>query len=94
LYLGKQRLFFGEVSEAAPFLKRAFEIRLKAFGEKHPDVAESYNLMARLSELQGREEEAEYFYRMAIHLGHETMGTDILSLLICYTILGNSTINK
>jgi len=55
----------GRYSEAALLYKRALEIREKAFGPDHPQVASSLNKLAEVSRVQGEYAEAESLYKRA-----------------------------
>lgn len=57
----------GEVVEAEALLRRGLEIRLECYGDDHPEVAHSLNLLANLMYYQlDRLEEAETLYEKAL----------------------------
>ncbi len=56
----------GRYAEAELLYKRALEIREKALGPDHPDVANSLNNLASLYDEQGRYGEAEPLLKRAL----------------------------
>ncbi len=57
--------------EAEELLRRALEIRKKQLGSEHPDVAEVLNNLGVLLKAQGKDGEAEPFYRRALEIDEE-----------------------
>jgi tetratricopeptide (TPR) repeat protein len=66
----------GKYAEAEPLYKRALEIREKALGPDHPDVAQSLNGLAELYRAQGRYAEAEPLFKRALAIFEKALGPD------------------
>ena len=64
----------GEYNKAIVLAERALEIREKALGENHPDVAESLNNLALLYSNQGRYSEAEPLYQRSLAILEKALG--------------------
>ena len=63
----------GRYEEALPLFQQALEISLEQLGERHPDVAQSYNNLAALYESMGRYEEAEKLFKKTLALRLEIL---------------------
>src|SRR4051794_16985025 len=66
----------GRYDEAIPLTSEALEIREKALGPDHPDVAKSLNNLAALYVRKGRFAEAEPLYQRAIRIVEKALGPD------------------
>ena len=66
----------GQYAEAEPLLQRALQIREKALGPEHPDVATSLNNLAVLYRAQGRYAEAEPLYQRALKIREKALGPE------------------
>jgi CHAT domain-containing protein/Tfp pilus assembly protein PilF len=85
-------------TEAEPLYKRALEIREKALGEDHPDVAQSLNNLAILDRARGRHAEAEAHYKRSLEIREKALGPhhpdvaqSLNSLAILYYMQGKYT---
>ena len=63
----------GYYQEAEPLLQRALDIREKALGPEHPDVADSLNNLAVLYHDQGKYGEAEPLYQRALAIDEKAL---------------------
>jgi tetratricopeptide (TPR) repeat protein len=63
----------GRYEEALPLYQQALEISLEQLGERHPDVATSYNNLAGLYTSMGRYEEAEKLFKKTLALRLEIL---------------------
>lgn len=70
------------------YLERAEEIRVRAFGEQNPTVAEVLYERARLAKKFGEAQEAGRLHRRAIAIQLATLGTDHPALAKSYNSLG------
>jgi tetratricopeptide (TPR) repeat protein len=68
--------------------EKALEIREKALGANHPDVARSLNNLARLYYYQGRYDDALPLYERALEIREKTLGKDHPDVAICLNNLG------
>jgi CHAT domain-containing protein len=66
----------GKYREAIPLVKRILEIREKALGPNHPDVAEILNNLALLYLDQGNYAEAEPLLQRSLTIREKTLGND------------------
>jgi len=81
-------------AEAEPLLKRALEIREKALGPGHPDVAQSRNNLASLYHSQGKYAEAEPLFKRSLAIREKTLGPEhpsVATLLENYAVLLRKT---
>ena len=67
---------FSQYAEAEPFLQRALQIREKALGPEHPDVAASLDGLARLYKTQGKYAEALSLYQRALKIREKALGPE------------------
>jgi len=74
--LGATYRELGMLSVAEPHLQRALELRRKALGEEHPDVAQAMNQLGLLNWRQGRLDQAEPLFRKAHEMGQRLLGRD------------------
>ena len=70
----------GKYKEAEPLYLRAVEIKEKALGRNHPDVAEALNDLAVLYRREGKYKEAEPLYLRALAVKEQAYGKDHLSV--------------
>jgi len=61
----------GDYEKVVSFYRKALDIRLEILGEKHPDVAISYNNLGAIYYQTGDYEKAVSFYRKALNIGLE-----------------------
>jgi tetratricopeptide (TPR) repeat protein len=66
----------GRKEEALNLYQQSLDIRLEQLGEKHSDVATSYNNLAYLYQGMGRYKEAYEYYQKSIRIAEEVLGTD------------------
>ena len=66
----------GKYDEAMPLAQRALELREKALGHDHPDVATSLNNLALLLKVKGDYVGAEPLYRRALAIRERALGPD------------------
>jgi hypothetical protein len=59
-------------------LQRALTIREQALGNMHPDVAETLQHLAELSEKQSKSEQAHTFYQRALVIHEQALGAQHL----------------
>jgi CHAT domain-containing protein/tetratricopeptide (TPR) repeat protein len=64
----------GKFQEAVPLAERSLELREKALGAMHPDVAESLNNLAALYQAQGAYARAEPFLVRALAIHEKALG--------------------
>ena len=77
LYQAGNFLYFhGFHPQSQPLHELALAIREQVFGSDHPAVAESLNMLAMLSRLQGDDKQAEGFHRQALAIRERTLGPD------------------
>jgi CHAT domain-containing protein/Tfp pilus assembly protein PilF len=71
------RLFnAGNFEEARPLAERMLEIREKALGPEHPDVAQSVNTLGRFYYYQGDYDKAEPLYQRALAIREKVLGPE------------------
>ncbi|XXY21910.1 CHAT domain-containing tetratricopeptide repeat protein [Sorangium sp. So ce216] len=63
----------GRYDEAIPLARRALELRERALGLDHPDVAESLNTLATLLDAKGDHAAAEPLYRRALAIREKAL---------------------
>ncbi|MBI3815570.1 MAG: tetratricopeptide repeat protein, partial [Nitrospinae bacterium] len=66
----------GRYEEAINYVKRSLEIREKALGREHPDVAQSLNNLAELYRNAGRYSDAEPLYKRALEIKEKILGRE------------------
>ena len=66
----------GRYEEAEPLFQRSLEIKEKALGGDHPDLATTLNNLALLYSDQGRYEEAEPLYQRSLEIYEKALGDD------------------
>ena len=66
----------GKYAESEPLFKRALEIKEKALGSAHPDVATSLNNLAGLYQDERKYAKAASFYQRAIKIGEKSLGEE------------------
>src|SRR5690606_14255571 len=66
----------GDGERALALAERSLEVRRAAFGERHPDVAESENQLGSVRQTLGEYEEAEAYLRRALALRRELLAPD------------------
>src|SRR3989304_2738521 len=66
----------GRYEEAISYAKRSLEIKEKALGREHPDVATSIKNLAALYRGTGRYAEAEPRVKRALEIGDMTLGRE------------------
>ena len=66
----------GKYDEAIPLVKRILEIRQKALGPDHPDVAACFNNLAELYRSQGNYAEAEPLYQKSLAIVEKVLGPE------------------
>jgi tetratricopeptide (TPR) repeat protein/transcriptional regulator with XRE-family HTH domain len=77
LYQAGAFLFFhGFHPQSQSLHQQALAIREQVFGSDHPAVAESLNVLAILSRIQGDYEQAERFHRQALAIREKTLGPE------------------
>ena len=65
-----------QYAKAEPLFQRALQIREKALGPEHPDVANSLNNLAMLYHNQGRYTKVEPLYQRALQIREKALGPD------------------
>ena len=73
---GKLAFEVGRYTEAQPFLEKALQIREKALGPDHPDVAISLNNLAELYRAQGQYGKAEPLYQRSLAIKEKALGPE------------------
>jgi tetratricopeptide (TPR) repeat protein len=73
---GHLALLQGREEQAASLLQRALSIREQALGADHPDVAQTLQHLAELSQKQGKPEQAETLYSRALAIREQVLGAD------------------
>ena len=68
--------YSGRYEEAIPYAERALQIREKALGKEHPEVASSLNNLAALYKATGRYAEAEPLYVRALQIREKALGKE------------------
>jgi tetratricopeptide (TPR) repeat protein len=63
-------------AEAMPLAQKALELTQARFGQDHPSVAFSINLLGRINRLQGRFGEAEALYKQALAIREKALGAN------------------
>ena len=58
------------------YYQRALAIREEALGPKHPDVAQSLNNLALLSDSQGQYKKAEPLYQRSLAIWEKALGSE------------------
>ena len=76
----------GEYEEAELLYRRALEIRQRALGDDHPDVAATLANLGTLLESQGDHEQAALYYQRALRIAEKTLPPDHPDLTL--SILG------
>jgi tetratricopeptide (TPR) repeat protein len=66
----------GRYEDALPLYTPALEIWLEQLGERHPDVATSFNNLAFLYQSTGRYPEAIANYQKALSIAEESLGKE------------------
>ncbi|HEY6546869.1 MAG TPA: serine/threonine-protein kinase, partial [Vicinamibacteria bacterium] len=74
--LGVTYLALGAYAPAEPHLQRALELRRRALGDEHTEVARALNQLALLNWRQGRLDEAEPLYHKALEMSQRLLGAD------------------
>ncbi|WP_287278778.1 MULTISPECIES: tetratricopeptide repeat protein [unclassified Okeania] len=64
----------GKYAEAIPLAEKALEIRKRALGDNHLDVARSLNDLGRLYQSQGKYKEAEPLYQKSLAIRKQKLG--------------------
>src|SRR6266567_5715682 len=72
--LGRHLRMVGAYNEAQSYMEQALEIRQKALGAEHPDMAQILSGLAKLYAKQDRDSEAEEFYRQALAIQEQSFG--------------------
>jgi tetratricopeptide (TPR) repeat protein len=66
----------GRYSEATEIAEEVLQLREKALGPDHPDVAISLNNLAAIYEAQGKHGEAEALYKRSLEIREKALGPD------------------
>ncbi len=74
--LGSTYSALGAYPAAEPHLRRALELRRRALGEEHREIARAMNQLGFLSWRQGRLDQAEPLYRKAHEMSQRLLGQD------------------
>lgn len=74
--------------QAMQYAKRALDIRLKTFGDNHPQVAESYNSIGHILKQQDQYEEAMEYYQKALTIQLDVFGDKDHRVADCYHNIG------
>jgi tetratricopeptide (TPR) repeat protein/tRNA A-37 threonylcarbamoyl transferase component Bud32 len=74
--LGESYRYLGELPLARVQLERGLELRTRALGGEHPDVAESLNSLAIVYSLTGQLKKAEPLYRRSLEIREAKLGKD------------------
>ena len=74
--LGATYRELGAYAAAEPHLRRALELRRRALGEEHAEVARALNQLGVLEWRRGRLNEAEELYRQGLAVGRPLLGPD------------------
>ena len=81
----------GKADDADPLCDAALKIREKTWSEPHPRVAGSLEQLGQVRELQGKDAEAELFYKQSLAMFEKTYANDhhpeVASLLKRYAAL-------
>src|SRR5215831_1119233 len=97
LHTESQRLSrAGKYDESRPMAERALELREKALGPEHPDVAQSLNNLANLYSLKGDNAKAEPLFQRALAIFEKALGPkhpevaqSLHNLAIIYSLKGD-----
>ena len=74
--IGETYRSLGLYKEAQPHLERAYEIRLKLLGKKHPDSLNSMYDLGALYQDQGRYEDSKRLFETVVETSRNTLGPD------------------
>ncbi len=77
------------LGEAEPLMRRALEINVAAFGEKHPTVATCFNNLATLLKDTNRHEEAEPLMWRALEIAEAAFGEQYSTVVACLNNLAS-----
>src|SRR5215469_10981388 len=66
----------GRYSEAVPLAQQLLELREKAVGSDHPEVASALTALANLYYSQGRYADAEPLYRRSLSIAEHSLGPE------------------
>jgi CHAT domain-containing protein len=79
----------GKYDDALKLAERVVEIREKALGPEHPDLAQALNSLGVLYFIKGEYEKAEPLYRRALAIGEKALPPEHPSLANYFENLGN-----
>jgi tetratricopeptide (TPR) repeat protein len=65
---------FGKYKEAIEYFEKALKINLKAFGDKHPKVAENLSNMGKVYNSLGNYEKSKEYIKKALGIYELTLG--------------------
>ncbi|HPA26057.1 MAG TPA: serine/threonine-protein kinase [Acidobacteriota bacterium] len=74
--MGEVFMNLGLYKEARPLIEKSLLLREKCFGPGSGEMAEIYNSMGLLEEIQGRYDKAEYHYRRSLDINAKLFGED------------------
>jgi serine/threonine-protein kinase len=74
--LGQIQLRLGRYRDAGRMIDRAYQIRRRVFGDRHPETAQSYRSMALVLRTDSRAREADSLYRLALAIQREQLGDE------------------
>jgi tetratricopeptide (TPR) repeat protein len=79
----------GNFTKAIEYHEKSLEIKLKTFGEDHPNVANSYNNIGSLYDSQGNYTKAIEYYVKSLEIRLKTLGEDHPDVADSYNNIGN-----
>ncbi len=86
--LGGILIVLGESQKAIEYLDKALAIRLKVYGEQHPDVATCYNNIGRARDNLGEYQKAIEYYDKALAIRLKVYGEQHPHVANCYNNIG------
>ena len=81
-HLGGVQLYLGNLAEADDLFRRSLAIRRRLLGDEHPDVAESFIMLADTVRYQGKLQEAEGYAREALAIETHLLQGRAISLRV------------
>jgi tetratricopeptide (TPR) repeat protein len=88
-WLGDLLHYMGEYEKALEYLQRSLNIRLKIYGEEHPDVAETYNSIGYAYVIKGEYEKALEYYKKTLAIGLKIYGEEHPNVATSYNGIGH-----
>ncbi|MCK4827623.1 tetratricopeptide repeat protein [bacterium] len=93
-YLGFDLHLLNQYERALEYYKKSLAIRLRVFGEQHPDVAESYTGVGEVYSIKGEYEKALEYYKKGLAITLKLYGEEHPDVAASYNNIGNVYSNK